>query len=96
MILLGRHLGAPASGACAIALDFAFSGFWTGHAEHTSTLYTISWLPSIVWRLAEDRGADAKVALAAFKGPVAPGPNGDAASLCGTFTYAPSATQPRG
>ena len=51
VILLGRHLGAPAWGACVIALGFAFSGFCTGHAEHTSTLYTISWLPSIVWRL---------------------------------------------
>ena len=39
VILLGRHLGAPAWGACAIALGFAFSGFYTGHAEHTSTLY---------------------------------------------------------
>jgi hypothetical protein len=51
VILLGRHLGAPAWGACAIALGFVFSGFYTGHAEHTSTLYTISWLPFIVWRL---------------------------------------------
>jgi hypothetical protein len=51
VILLGRHLGAPAWGACAIALGFTFSGFWTGHAEHTSTLYAIAWLPSIVWRL---------------------------------------------
>jgi hypothetical protein len=51
VILLGRHLGAPAWAACAIALGFVFSGFYTGHAEHTSTLYTISWLPFIVWRL---------------------------------------------
>jgi hypothetical protein len=43
-----------------------------------------------------NRESDAKLALAAFNGSVPPGPSGDAASLCGAFTYAPLATEPRG
>ncbi len=51
VVLLGRHLGAPPWGCYVVALGFVFSGFYTGHAEHTSTLYTISSLGFLIWRL---------------------------------------------
>ncbi len=51
MVLLARHVRAPAWGAAVVAIGFAFSGFYTGHAEHTSLLYPIAFLPFIVWRL---------------------------------------------
>ncbi|HEV8674411.1 MAG TPA: hypothetical protein VGX21_10225 [Methylomirabilota bacterium] len=50
-VVLARHLGAPAWGAAVVALGFAFSGFYTGHAEHTSLLYPIAGLPFVLWRL---------------------------------------------
>ena len=51
VVFLGRHLGAPLWGCYVVALGFVFSGFYTGHAEHTSTLYTISSLGFVIWRL---------------------------------------------
>jgi hypothetical protein len=48
---LGRHLKAPVWGCYVVALAYMFSGFYTGHAEHTSTLYTISSLGFVIWRL---------------------------------------------
>ena len=51
VVCLGRQLGAPPWGCYIVALGFVFSGFYTGHAEHTSTLYTISSLGFLIWRL---------------------------------------------
>ena len=51
MLLLGRHLGAPPWGACAVALGFLFCGAYTGNAEHTSWIAAFSFLPVTVWRL---------------------------------------------
>lgn len=51
LLLLARHLRAPAWAGFAISLGFAFCGFYTGQAEHTSWLYSISFLPWILWRL---------------------------------------------
>ena len=51
MLLLARHLRAPAWGGLVVALGFVFSGFYTGHAEHTSVVYSHSFLPFIIWRL---------------------------------------------
>jgi hypothetical protein len=51
LLALARHLGAPAWGGSVVALGFAFSGFYTGHAEHTSFLYPTAWLPLVIWRL---------------------------------------------
>ncbi|MFL6541090.1 MAG: hypothetical protein ACJ8HU_10015 [Chthoniobacterales bacterium] len=51
MLMLGRHLGAPAWAALAVALGFVFSGFYSGHAEHTSVLCSYSFIPWIIWRL---------------------------------------------
>ncbi len=51
MLLLARHLRAPAWGGLVVALGFVFSGFYTGHAEHTSVVYSHSLLPFIIWRL---------------------------------------------
>lgn len=51
LLLLGRHLGAPAWGAFVVAAGFAFCGFYTGHAEHTSFVYSYSFLPWFIWRL---------------------------------------------
>ena len=46
-----RAEGAPAWGGLVGALGFAASGLYTGHAEHTSSLYSICLLPFIIWRL---------------------------------------------
>lgn len=51
LLVLARHLGAPAWGGGVVAVGFAFSGFYTGHAEHTSLLYPIAFLPWLLWRL---------------------------------------------
>jgi hypothetical protein len=51
LILLAWHLGAPAWGALTVAIAFAFSGLYTGHAEHTPILYSISFIPFLIWRL---------------------------------------------
>jgi len=50
LLLLGRHLGAPTWGAFVVAAAYAFSGFYIGHAEHTSFVYSFSFLPLLIWR----------------------------------------------
>lgn len=54
MLLLCRHLGAPPWGGLVVALGFVASGVYTGNAEHTSWIYSFSFLPWIVWRF--DKG----------------------------------------
>jgi hypothetical protein len=54
MMLLCRHLGAPVWGALVVALGFVACGVYTGNAEHTSWIYSLSFLPWIVWRF--DKG----------------------------------------
>ena len=54
IMLLCRHLGAPLWGALVIALGFIASGVYTSNAEHTSWLYSFSYLPWILWRF--DKG----------------------------------------
>ena len=51
MLLLARHLEAPVWGGLVVAIGFVFSGFYTGHAEHNSVLYSYSCLPFIIWRI---------------------------------------------
>lgn len=51
MLVLAGHLGAPLWTALVVSLGFTFSGFYTGQAEHTCWLYSISFLPWILWRL---------------------------------------------
>jgi hypothetical protein len=48
--MLGRHLGAPTWGAFVVTAAYAFSGFYIGHAEHTSFVYSFSFLPLLIWR----------------------------------------------
>jgi hypothetical protein len=50
MLLLAKHAGCPASGGTIVACGFAASGFFTGHAEHMSSLYSVAFLPWILWR----------------------------------------------
>ena len=50
LLLLARHLGVPPWGAFSIALGYAFCGFYTGHAEHTTVLYSFSFVPWFIWR----------------------------------------------
>jgi hypothetical protein len=50
MLLLARHAGCSAPGATIVACGFAASGFFTGHAEHMSSIYSVSFLPWILWR----------------------------------------------
>ncbi|MBV8809372.1 MAG: hypothetical protein JO033_11925 [Acidobacteriaceae bacterium] len=49
-LLFTKHLSAPLWGGAVTALGFVSSGFFTGHAEHTSSLYSITLLPWILWR----------------------------------------------
>jgi hypothetical protein len=51
MLFLARHLGAPPWGALVVMLAFMFSGFFIGHAEHTSWTYSYAAFPWIIWRL---------------------------------------------
>ena len=51
LLLLARHLGSPPWAAFVLSLGYAFCGFYTGHAEHTSFVYSFSFLPLLVWRL---------------------------------------------
>jgi hypothetical protein len=50
MLLLAKHLGSPPWGGLVASLGLIASGFFTGHAEHTSSIYTASFLPWILWR----------------------------------------------
>jgi hypothetical protein len=50
LLILARHLGSPPWTAFAIALGYAFCSFYTGHAEHTTFIYSFSFLPLITWR----------------------------------------------
>ena len=50
-LLLARHLGAPPWGGFVVVLGIAFCSFYTGHAEHTSFVYSFSLLPWFIWRL---------------------------------------------
>lgn len=47
---LARWLKAPPWGAFIAGLGFLVSGFYTGHAEHTSWIYTFSFFPFFLWR----------------------------------------------
>lgn len=51
MLVLARYLGVPPWGGFVAAIGFAFSGFYTGNAEHTSKIYALSVLPWLVWRV---------------------------------------------
>jgi hypothetical protein len=50
MLLFARYLGCPVWAALVVSLGIAFSGFYTGHAQHTCWIYSISFLPWIIWR----------------------------------------------
>jgi len=50
VLWLFRHLRCPAWGALIVSLGFVSCGFYTGHGEHTSSLYSFSFLPWIVYR----------------------------------------------
>ena len=51
LLLLARHWRAPPWAGFVVALGFAFCGFYTGQAQHTSSVYSISLLPWVLWRL---------------------------------------------
>jgi hypothetical protein len=51
VLVLARSLGAPAWGALVAALGWSLSGFYTGNAEHTPMIATVSSLPWMVWRM---------------------------------------------
>jgi hypothetical protein len=50
VLLLTKHLRCPPWGGLIATLGFVASGFYTGHAEHTSSICSISFLPWILWR----------------------------------------------
>ena len=51
IIMLARHLKAPAWGGCVVALGFLFCGAYTGNAQHTCFIAAFSFLTVIIWRL---------------------------------------------
>ena len=51
MLLLARHFRVPAWAGLIVAMGYVFSGFYTGHSEHLSVVYSHSMLPLIIWRL---------------------------------------------
>ena len=51
MYVLARAMSAPPWGALVSGLGFALSGFYFGHAEHTSVVYTYSFMPWTLWRV---------------------------------------------
>ena len=51
ILMLARHLRAPAWGGAVVALGFLFCGLYTNNAEHTAWITGFSFLPLIVWRL---------------------------------------------
>jgi hypothetical protein len=51
ILLLARHLDVRPWAGFVVALAFEFCGFYTAHAQHTSSLYSFSWLPFVIWRL---------------------------------------------
>ena len=48
MIFLAWHMGSRPSGALLSACAFSFSGFFLGHAEHTTFIIVAAWLPWII------------------------------------------------
>jgi hypothetical protein len=50
MLLFCRYLKAPVWGGAVVSLGFMACGFYTGHGEHTSTIYSLSFIPWILWR----------------------------------------------
>ena len=50
MLVLVRHLRCPAWGGIVAAIGFGISGFYTGHAQHTAHVYSVSLLPWVIWR----------------------------------------------
>ncbi len=51
MYVLARSLSAPPWGALVTALGIVFCGFYIGHSEHLSTMYTFSFMPWVLWRV---------------------------------------------
>ena len=51
MYVLARALAAPPWGALVSALGFALGGFFIGHAEHVSVVYTFAFVPWTLWRV---------------------------------------------
>ncbi len=48
---LARHFEAPPWGGFAASVGYLFCGAYTGHAQHTSIVIGLSFLPWIIWRL---------------------------------------------
>jgi hypothetical protein len=51
VILLARQYNSPPWGGVVAALGFVFSGYHTGHSEHTPCLYAFAFLPFIIYML---------------------------------------------
>lgn len=51
MLLLARHLAAPAWVGAVVAIGYLFSGVYTGNAQHTSWVVGFSAIPFVIWRI---------------------------------------------
>ncbi|HEX6054038.1 MAG TPA: hypothetical protein VFZ21_32430 [Gemmatimonadaceae bacterium] len=89
VLALGRHLGAPPWGACAVALGFLFCGVYTGNAQHISWVVGLSFIPLVLWRLDVallTRSARAAVQAGALWGLGALAAHPSIIILCGAYT----------
>lgn len=50
LLLLAGHLGLIPWGAFPVVLGFAFCGCYTAHVEHTTFVYSFSFVPWFIWR----------------------------------------------
>jgi hypothetical protein len=50
MFTFARSLGAPPWGRLLVSASYVFSGYYIGHAQHISVVYSFSFLPWILWR----------------------------------------------
>ena len=64
---LARHLGAPSWAGCLAAIGWMFSGIYIGQAQLTCFIYSMVFLPWIIWRF------DAAVACRSWSAAVQAG-----------------------
>ncbi len=67
MLHLARQFGAAPVGACLASLSWALSGFFLGHAQHTSYIMVAAWLPW-VFAFADRAVARSSIASALLAG----------------------------
>jgi len=65
ILCLGRYWRVPPWVAFVCALSLLFSGFFIGHAQHTSIIYSMAFFPFMIWRF--EVAMEKRSALAALQ-----------------------------